>query len=117
MRYIVIFGVTIIMVLIILFYNPYLGVYKDQITIEYSFDEEGYHWEYNIDNNNLILKESSENKWVFAPNGNGKTIVNYYYTNGHDNKYEIYYEFKVSNNMIYWLKGEGLGLLSYPNPY
>ena len=42
MRYYIIFGITFILLLIILFYNPnskYLGVYKDKITIEYNYNE------------------------------------------------------------------------------
>ena len=117
MRYYIIFGITLILLLIILFYNPYLGVYKDKVTIEYDFDQEGYYWKYEIDNNNLILKEESENTWVFIPNKNGKTELKFYYTNGEDNKYTIFYTFKVRKNKIFWLNGEGYGLLSYPNPY
>ena len=117
MRYFLIFGITIIIALFIMFYNPYLGVYKDQITIEYSFSEDGYYWKYDISNDNLHLKESSDNKWIFIPNKNGIVTLNYYYTNGEENLYEIFYEFKVKNHKIYWVKGEGTGLLSYPNPY
>ena len=117
MRYIILFGITIILALFIMFYNPYLGIYKDQVTIEYDFKEENYTWKYDLSNDNLILKDSSENKWTFIPNKNGKITVNFYYTNDHENLYEIMYEFKVKNNKIYWLKGEGKGLLSYPNPY
>ena len=35
MRYYIIFGITIIISLFIMFYNPYLGVYKDSFTINY----------------------------------------------------------------------------------
>ena len=34
-----------------------------------------------------------------------------------NNKYEIKYEFEIEDNKIYWLSGEGTGLLDYPNPY
>ena len=116
MRYCIIFGITFILALIIIFYNPYLAVYKDSITIYYDNYEEGYLWNYSIDNDNLKLIESSNNKWVFKPNKNGKVKLTYYYKSDNENKYTIYYEFKVKGNKIFWTKGEAKGLLSYPNP-
>ena len=65
MRYYIIFGITLILLLIILFVNPYLGVYKGEVTIEYNYDLENYSWKYDIKGEALKLKESSDNKWTF----------------------------------------------------
>ena len=117
MRYIVIFGITIILLLFILLYNPYLGVYKDSVTIEYEYSEEGYKWSYDLDIDCLKVSSEEENKWVFVPNKNCTCNLIYTYSNGEKDMYEILYEFKVRGSKIYWLSGSGKGLLSYPNPY
>jgi len=117
MRYYIIFGVTLIITLFILFYNPFLGVYKNQITIEYDFNVEGFSWTYDIKGEALKIVSESDNKWVFKPNKNGFSEITFVYSNGEKNKYTIYYKFKVHNNKIYWLEGNGIGLLEYPNPY
>ena len=117
MRYFIIFGVTFILLLFILFYNPYLGVFKDSVTIEYDYHEEGYSWDYEIDKDCLKISSEEENKWVFIPNKNCTCNLLYRYNNGEEVMYEIAYEFKVKGNKIYWLTGSGNGLLSYPNPY
>ncbi len=117
MRYFILFFITIVLTLFIMFYNPYLGVYKDKLTIEYDFNEEGYSWNYTVDNDNIELIESSDSKWVFVPKKNGKTKLVFNYSNNDINKYSIYYIFKVRGNKIFWLEGEGTGLMDYPNPY
>lgn len=117
MRYYIIFGITIVLLLFILFYNPYLGVYSDSITIKYDFNEENYYWEYNIDNDNLILDSNGDNYWKFIPNQNGNTKLEFIYKNDQDIKYRIIYSFKIRKNKIYWIDGEGYGLLDFPNPY
>ena len=117
MRYYIIFGVTLVLVLIILFFNPFLGVFKNQITIEYNYNDEGYSWEYTIDGESLKISEESDNKWVFKVNKNGLTSINYSYKNEDNIKYQINYKFRVFNNKIYWIKGSGKGLLDFPNPY
>ena len=116
MRYIFIFVITIILSLIILFYHPYLAVYKDYITINLDDDLEGYDWNYTLDNDNLKLVEKKDNTWKFKTNKKGLTNMYFTYTNNDDTKYTIYYKLKVKSNMIIWLEGYGEGLLNYPNP-
>lgn len=120
MRYYIIFGVTFVLLLIILFYNPsskYLGVYKDKITIEYNYDDEGYSWSYEDDNDNVKVETINNNKYILYPKKDGKYNITFKYNKDENNKYEIKYEFEIKDNKIYWLSGEGIGLLDYPNPY
>ena len=117
MRYIIIFGVTLLLALVIIYYNPYLGVYNDQMTIEYSYSEDGYTWKYELDNNNINIDTVNENKWIIKPNKNGVSNIVYRYLNEDDVMYEIHYELKIKGNKIYWKSGYGIGLLTYPNPY
>ena len=117
MKYFVIFGITLVLVLIILFYNPFLGIYKDQITIEHNYNEEGYTWNYDIKGSSLKLSSEEDNKWVFKANENGVTELTFVYSKEEDKKYEIYYKFRVIGNKIFWLTGEGKGLLNFDNPY
>ncbi|MGM9877762.1 MAG: hypothetical protein ACI33S_03840 [Bacilli bacterium] len=122
MRFYIIFGITFLLLGIIIFYNPYseyLGVYKDSVNIEYNFNDEDYFWIYEIDNDNLNIKQIDTNKWSLSINKDGITNVIFYYFNDktNDTKYKINYEFKIKNNKIYWTQGEGKGLLDFPNPY
>ena len=116
MRYILIFGITLILALFIIFYNPYLGVYKDTITINLDDEVENYDWTFKLDNDSLVLSESNNNEWIFKPNKDGITNLYFTYSDQQNTKYEIYYKIKVSGSKIYWLEGYGKGLLSYPNP-
>ncbi len=116
MRYIIIFGITLILCLVILFYNPYLGVYKDHITITLDDEIENYDWDYTLDNDCLILEKESEIEWQFKTNKDCVCNLTFTYSDHENIKYEIYYKLKVSKNKIYWLEGYGNGLLSYPNP-
>ena len=116
MRYILMFGITFIIALFIIFYNPYLGVYKDTITITLDDELEEYEWNYSIDHDSLKLIKSDNNEWVFKSNNDGITNITFVYKDQETIKYEIYYKLKVSGNKIYWLEGYGKGLLSYPNP-
>ena len=117
MRYFVIFLVTLVLALIILFYNPFLGVYKNNVTIEYDFNEEGYSWSYDIKGDSLKIKEEEKNKYTFDINKNGVTEITFYYKNDDSTKYDIYYKFRVLGKRIFWVDGVGHGLLNYPNPY
>ncbi len=119
MRYYIIFGLTLIAVLLITFYpKDYLMRFENQITVDYSKLTEDDLWTYEIDNDNLLLKENLNNKWVFIPNKNGKTILTFYYNRDDDKyTYKITYELVVKNNKIIWKNGEALGLLDYPNLY
>lgn len=117
MRYFIIFGITLILVLIILFFNPFLGTYNNTVTIEYSYNDEGYSWDYNIDGESLIIKEFEGDKWIFKANKNGVSNITFKYSNEDDIKYEIKYKFRVFGKKILWIDGSGKGLLEFPNPY
>lgn len=119
MRYYIIFGITLVIVLLITFYpRNYLMKYEGKITIDYNnFTDENL-WSYELSNDNLILKENVDSVWTFIPNGNGNVTVTFYYDkNDNEFTYRIIYEMIVKNNKIIWKKGEALGLLDYPNPY
>jgi len=123
MRYYIIFGVTIILALLIMFYNPnskkYLGIYKKELTIEYDIVEPGYAWDYFYDNDIINIEKVSDTKWIIKSLDDGTVNINFKFNNieTDENKYEINYQFKISNNKIYWTSGVGYGLLDYPNPY
>lgn len=122
MRFKIMFGLTFLIVLTLLFYpnNQYLGKYKDTITIDYrdfklSNDCE---WNYELSNDNIKLLSKDENIWKYKYIKNGKTTLNYYCSDDKGkNIYKITYELKVKNNYIYWLKGDGKGMLDFPNLY
>ena len=46
-----------------------------------------------------------------------EVVKMYYSFQDEDYLYKIVYDLKVKGNKIYWVYGEGFGLLSYPNPY
>ncbi len=120
MRYIIMFVVTIVISLIIIFYpRNYLLKFKDSVTIDYQSIGKDDLWSYDIDNNNLELLNSSNNLWKFIPAKNGKTVLTYYYDKKEDGsyKYKIVYEFTIKGNKIIWVDGTAYGMLDYPNPY
>lgn len=129
-RFIIIFGVTLLILLIMLFIdNKYLGIYTDNITIYYDNEEnDEYSWYYTLNNNILKFNYANEKElddnlfrkeWNFSIVKDGKTqlIFEYKKDKSSDYKYKIVYNFNVKNNKIYWEYGEGFGLISYPNPY
>lgn len=118
---IVIFIVTLIITLFLLFYNPnskYLGVYDNKFTIGYDFKDENYSWTYKVDPNIFDIIFNADGSWTFYPINDGVSNITYCYSSI-DNKckYEIFYKILVKKNKIYWLEGYGNGLLDYPNPY
>lgn len=119
MRYIIIFGVTIIISLFLVFYpKNYLMKFNDKITIDYANITKDEKWEYTLNNDCLELNNYSNNKWDFNVNKNGKCTLTFYFDKKDDEfKYKIIYELSVKNRTIIWKKGEALGLLDYPNPY
>lgn len=121
MRYFIIFGVTIAIALLILFYpQKYLYKYENEITIDYNNlkDTTAELWTYEINNENLKLMNQVDKKWTFKINKEGITdLIFYYDKNGESQKYKIYYKLEIKNDKIYWLEGNALGLLDYPNPY
>lgn len=116
LRYYILFGVTAVISLFLIFYNPYLGVYEDRITIEYDTNEEGYSWEYKKVGSSLKEESISDNKWTFKVNKKGVTELWFTYNNDVETKYSIYYKFKVRGKKILWIEGYGEGLIDYPNP-
>lgn len=115
------FIVTLIITIYILFFSPinkYLGVYNDKMIIYYDFDNvDGYEWSYTLNNDNIILSDFQNSKWVFKPNKNGSVkLIFKYINNDNDTLYVITYDLKVRGNKIIWLNGEGVGLVNFPNP-
>jgi len=114
MRYIIIFSITLVISLLLIFYpQKYLMKFEDSITVDYTSITKDNLWKYEISNNNIKLKENVDNLWIFVPNKNGKVKLTFFY----ENKYKIIYELKVNKNKITWISGEAIGLLDYPNLY
>jgi hypothetical protein len=116
MRYAIIFLITIVISLFIIYYKPYLGVYSDTVTITLDSEYEDFNWTYEIDNDNLVLLDQKNNSWTFKINKKGVSNLYFYYSRGDYVRHKIYYKFKTRGNKIFWLEGYGEGLLSYPNP-
>lgn len=122
MRYYIIFGVTFILLLIILFYNPndkYLGIYNNSVNIKLDDFSDEYKWIYDKDDS-INIDQIDNFTWKLDFSNDGKSKITYYYTNtgkSDDAKYIIYYEFEKNKNKIYWISGEAKGLLDFPNPY
>ena len=87
MRYIIIFVITLILSLFIIYYRPYLGKYDDQMTIEYNFYDDGYSWKYDLNNDNVIIDKIEDSKWVIKPNKNGKSNIVFTYYSDNNIKY------------------------------
>lgn len=122
MRFKVMFSVTTIMVLFLLFYpqTGYLSKYENKITVDYRELNltNNCIWEYKLSNDNIKLVNSNENIWTYKLVKNGKTTLNYYCKDKNDKSiYTITYNLKVKNNYIYWLTGNGTGLVDFPNLY
>lgn len=117
MRYYIMFGITIILSLLIIFYTPYLGIYKKKVTIKYDFNDEGYVWKYDIEGSSLKIDSEKDNEWTFKSNGIGTSKITFKYVNEEEDvKYEIYYKFYVIVGHIFWNDSLGKGLIDYPNP-
>lgn len=114
MRYIVIFGITLIITLLLIFYpQKYLMKFNDKIIVDYTDLTEENLWEYEISNNNIKLRSNEDKVWTFIPNKNGDVTLTFKY----DNKYKIIYELEVKGNKITWVSGKAFGLIDYPNLY
>lgn len=120
MRFKIMFGTTAVILLYLLFYprTTYLNKYDNSITVDYSnFNlENNCDWKYNLDNENIKLLKSDDNKWVFGANNNGKSKLIFKCNNDKIN-YEIIYVLKVKKDKIYWVSGDAKGLLDFPNLY
>ena len=115
MRYFIIFSITFILLLLILFYNPYLGVYKDYINISLEDSIENYDWSFETDNDNIKLVDSTDHSWKFKINKNGITNLNFIYSDSNNIKYQIFYKLKFKHNKIYSLKVKVKKSLLYRN--
>ena len=120
MRFKIMFGTTFIILLYLLFYprTTYLNKYDESITVDYSnFKlDDNCDWKFKLDNDNIKLSKSYDNKWVFSVNNSGKTRLTFK-CNNEKNNYEIVYILKVEKNKIYWISGDAKGLLDFPNLY
>lgn len=120
MRFKIMFGTTAIILLYLLFYprTSYLNKYNNSITVDYSNLklEDNCNWKYKLDNENIKLLKSDNNKWIFGANNNGETKLTFK-CNNDKNKYEITYILKVKKDKIYWMSGDAKGLLDFPNLY
>ena len=120
MRYYIIFGITFVIAILLIFYpRKYIHIYKNSIKIDYSSitSTEDSFWNYDISNSNLILEKHKDKVWTFKINKDGKVnIIFYYDKNDTDYKYKIEYRFEVKGNKIYWLYGNGEGMFDFPNP-
>ena len=122
MRYIIIFGTTFLICMYLIVFDPfakYLGIYQNDMIIEYDKLEEGYHWECES-NDVLSVSEVNNNKWKLSKNKMGDAKLLFYYVNDNDSsdiKYTINYEFDVKLKNIFWTVGEAVGLENFPNPY
>lgn len=120
MRFRIMFGTTFIILLYLLFYprTTYLSKYDKSITVDYSnFKlEDNCDWKFKLDNDNIKLSKSYNNKWVFSVNNSGKTRLTFK-CNNEKNNYEIAYILKVKKNKIYWISGDAKRLLDFPNLY
>ena len=122
LRYYLIFGVTIVLFILLQFYNPnkdYLGVYKDKVTLEYKEKEENYYWVVTSANDVFNVKDIEDNIWTLDPIEIGEDYIEAMFVNFDtgDIKYNIKYRFKYDGKKIYWLEGTAKGLYDFPNPY
>ena len=117
MKYIWLFLITFILALIIMFYRPYLGSYKDSVSFDYNNDD-NIEWKYETNSDKLEIVSSSLNIFKFIPKKSGKIKLVFYHVNEKNEKANpVTYEFFVLNKRIIWLKGEGIGMFDFPNPY
>ena len=122
MRYYIIFGITLILTMFILFFDPYkdyLGVYKNTATVEYDEKEEGYEWILIPSNDNLTINEINNNKWTIHINKKGDTNIEAKFINFETNdvKYTINYKFNNNGRKLFWLDGIAKGMTNFNDPY
>lgn len=117
MRYFIIFGVTALLVLIILFFNPFLGTYSKTVSFDFSKNQEGCKWNYIIKGDSLKYDQSKKNIFKFKASKNGKGTIIFTCSDAEEVKHEVDYKFKVFAKQIFWVESNGKGLYNYPNPY
>jgi len=122
MRNYIIVGLSLLGAIMILFFDPYkdyLGVYKNNATIEYAEKEEGYEWILESSNDNLIVEEINNNKWHIKINKKGTTNIKATFINLDTNhiKCTVNYKFKNNGKKLFWLDGIAQGLTEFIDPY
>ena len=123
MRFVVIFVLTIVGLVGIMFYEPkldekLLSVFEDTVTIDYKELDESKNWTYEINNDSLKEVSHDDTSFVFESNNDGVSeLVFYYQKNDYDYKYKVTYSFEVKNNKIYWREGKTEGLMNFPKVY
>ena len=117
MRYFIIFGITAILVLIILFYNPFLGTYNNDLTFDFSKNKDECKWNYIVDGDSFKIDKDTKNIFKFKANKNGKSSIIFTCGDAEEVIHEVKYDFKVFAKQIFWLESNGTGLYNYPNPY
>lgn len=123
MRFVVIFVLTIVGLVGIMFYEPkldekLLSVFEDTVTIDYKELDESKNWTYEINNDSLKEVSHDDTSFVFESNNDGVSeLVFYYQKNDDDYKYKVTYNFEVKNNKIYWREGKTEGLMNFPKVY
>ena len=93
MRFYFIFGITAIICVLIFMWDPskkYLGIYDDDIMISGLELKEGYHWEFESDDNLNVLK-INDNKWKVTSKKNGKSTLVFKLVNDNDENDVDYY--------------------------
>lgn len=122
MRFYFIFGITAIICVLIFMWDPskkYLGIYDDDIMISGLELKEGYHWEFESDDNLNVLK-INDNKWKVTSKKNGKSTLVFKLVNDNDENdvdYYIDYSFIFKLNRFFWTEGTCSILSDFPDPY
>lgn len=123
MRFVIIFVLTIVGLVGIMFYEPklddkLLSVFEDTVTIDYKELDESKDWTYEINNDNLKEVSHDDTSFVFESNNDGLSeLVFYYQKSDDDYKYKVTYSFEVKDNKIYWREGKTEGLMDFPKVY
>ncbi len=118
MKNYIIIGVSLILALIIYFYNPYsdyLGVYNKEATITLEQNETDYEWVLVKSNDNISLDEINNNEWKITINKKGTTTIDALFMNLNNShtKYKIKYTLKNNGKKIFWVAGEATGLSDF----
>ncbi len=123
MRFVIIFVLTIVGLVGIMFYEPklddkLLSVFEDTVTIDYKELDESKDWTYEINNDSLKEVSHDDTSFVFESNNDGMSeLVFYYQKSDDDYKYKVTYSFEVKDNKIYWREGKTEGLMDFPKVY
>lgn len=121
-RLLILFSITIIIVLYIIFFmkSKYLGIYDNEISIIKEYEKnQDYSWSYSLDNKIVDINDKdSGNTYSLSIKAleDGKCVLKLLYNSDTDTKYEIIYGLTIKEDKIYWTYGESKGLVDLPNP-